>query len=193
MTDAQLAETIPDPGLVDAAQAEAARLRLDIEDAVSARPGLRPWTPDRRTQSGKTIIIKRACNGCGELVGDVTAAELDAGMNGETLPDVRAECIRCLRREVARLRGERPPAPARKPSVVADDHVLYETGDLALALGGSTTSWTAQALRLVAKSDREHREMLRDGIGHLVEAYERWRPWSPAPTAGEFLAELDAR
>jgi hypothetical protein len=56
----------------------------------------RPWTPDRRNEDGsKTVTMKRCCNGCGELVGDVSLVEIDAGIAGLPLPDVRGECSNC--------------------------------------------------------------------------------------------------
>ena len=56
----------------------------------------RPDTPDRINPDGsKTIKMKRACNGCGTLLGDVTEQEMAAGINGRPLPDVRRECRTC--------------------------------------------------------------------------------------------------
>src|SRR5690606_4828127 len=54
----------------------------------------RPWTPDRSEvgEDGRrytVVTMKRACNGCGQQLGDVTVEELDAGGAGEPLPDVR--------------------------------------------------------------------------------------------------------
>ena len=49
-------------------------------------------TADRRRPGGKTITVKRACNGCGKSLGDATSAELDAAMCGSPFPDVRLEC-----------------------------------------------------------------------------------------------------
>lgn len=53
-----------------------------------ANPATRPWTPDTST----TIKMKRACNGCGTRLGDVTDAEMARAINGLPLPDVRREC-----------------------------------------------------------------------------------------------------
>ena len=54
---------------------------------------MRKWTLDEIHADGsRTVRVKRSCNGCGRLVGDVTAAELDAGMCGFPLPDVTDEC-----------------------------------------------------------------------------------------------------
>jgi hypothetical protein len=54
-------------------------------------------TPDRiivndEGRTVTTIKLKRACNGCGELLGDVDNRDIDAHGN---LTDVRAECPTC--------------------------------------------------------------------------------------------------
>jgi hypothetical protein len=54
-------------------------------------------TPDRITVNDEgrnvtTIKLKRACNGCGELLGDVDNRDVDKHGN---LTDVRAECPTC--------------------------------------------------------------------------------------------------
>lgn len=56
----------------------------------------RPWTEDRRSADGSTTItMKRACNGCGQRLGDVTDGEMARAVNGLPLPDVRRECPAC--------------------------------------------------------------------------------------------------
>lgn len=56
----------------------------------------RIWTPDRPNPTGGTVIsVKRACNGCGNLLGDVTDAELERAVAGLRAEDVRAECPTC--------------------------------------------------------------------------------------------------
>lgn len=60
----------------------------------------RAFTPDRQeaTEDGRTrtvVVMKRACNGCGALVGDVTGEEMDRAIAGLPSEDVRAECSRC--------------------------------------------------------------------------------------------------
>lgn len=56
----------------------------------------RPWTPDRRNPEGSTTVtVKRCCNGCGRQLGDASLIELEAGMCGQPLPDVRGECPNC--------------------------------------------------------------------------------------------------
>lgn len=64
-------------------------------------------TPDRTNPDGSTTIkMKRACNGCGERLGDITDEEMTAAINGRPLPDVRRECPNC---------GPTAPAPVCKP------------------------------------------------------------------------------
>lgn len=56
----------------------------------------RPSTPSRKNPNGSTTItMKRCCNGCGNPIGDVTDAEIDASIAGLRLPDVRDECPTC--------------------------------------------------------------------------------------------------
>jgi hypothetical protein len=89
------------------------------------------------------------------------------------------------------------PPPPRRPSAVPDSHPLDGIGDLARALGGDESSWTGQALLLIAKSDPERRKQLAAGIKHLIMAYEIWMTMTDTslrgtPTAGEFLPVYDA-
>lgn len=63
----------------------------------------RPHTPDRREinangRESTVITLKRACNGCGQQLGDASRTEIDAGINGLPLPDVRDECPNCSTR-----------------------------------------------------------------------------------------------
>ena len=71
-----------------------------------AKPAPRPWTPD--SHNG-TIKMKRACNGCGHRLGDVTDQEMARGINGLPLPDVRRECPNC---------GPTAPEPRCLPTTV---------------------------------------------------------------------------
>ncbi|GGU84567.1 hypothetical protein GCM10010275_19530 [Streptomyces litmocidini] len=76
----------------------------------------RPNTPDRINQDGsKTITTKRACNGCGQLLGDINNAEMSAAIGGRPLPDVRRECPSC---------GPTAPAPACVPTTVVAGDML---------------------------------------------------------------------
>lgn len=53
----------------------------------------RTHTPDRINDDGSTTItMKRACNGCGQALGDVDNRDVDVHGN---LTDVRAECAHC--------------------------------------------------------------------------------------------------
>lgn len=58
---------------------------------ATANPAPRPWTPE----TSSTIKMKRACNGCGQRLGDVTDQEMARAINGLPLPDVRKECPTC--------------------------------------------------------------------------------------------------
>ncbi|MEU5900656.1 hypothetical protein [Streptomyces venezuelae] len=72
----------------------------------------RPSTPDRINADGsKTIKMKRACNGCGKHIGDVTDEEMAAAMNGRPLPDVRRECPAC---------GPTAPPPVCMPTQIVE-------------------------------------------------------------------------
>lgn len=54
-------------------------------------PAARPWTPDEvDSETGVTAFtLKRACELCGETVGDCTPEEIWAAQNGTPLPDLR--------------------------------------------------------------------------------------------------------
>lgn len=63
-------------------------------------PPARTSTPDHITihpdgQKTTTITTKRACNGCGQLLGDVTDKEMARAITGQPLPDARTECTNC--------------------------------------------------------------------------------------------------
>lgn len=56
----------------------------------------RPWTPYEETETGGTrLSVKRACNGCGTLLGDVTDIEMNAAVRGQELRGVEHECGLC--------------------------------------------------------------------------------------------------
>lgn len=70
----------------------------------------RTHTPDRTNPDGSTTIkMKRACNGCGRRLGDVTEQEMARGINGLPLPDVRRECPDC---------GPTAPEPKCLPTAI---------------------------------------------------------------------------
>lgn len=64
---------------------------------MTTTPATRPNTPDRiivDDQGHKTtrITLKRACNGCGQHLGDLDGRDVD---NNGNLTDVRTECQHC--------------------------------------------------------------------------------------------------
>ncbi len=88
------------------------------------------------------------------------------------------------------------PALPRRPSVLDDDQPITDLADLARALGGEPSSWTGEALKLIAKSDADHRAYLIAGIGELVNAHAVWMTMtdtsaSGPPPARQYLAVLD--
>jgi hypothetical protein len=75
----------------------------DRERRVPMRLLTRPWTPDERipTEDGRwstRFTVKRACNGCSALLGDVTDEEMEHAIAGLAPPDVRGECPFCSRK-----------------------------------------------------------------------------------------------
>ncbi|MFF7949095.1 hypothetical protein [Streptomyces griseorubiginosus] len=57
-------------------------------------------TPDRKTTNNEgraitTVTVKRACNGCGQYLGDATEAEIWRAVDGLPAEDVRTECEHC--------------------------------------------------------------------------------------------------
>lgn len=81
------------------------------ESAKAAARGSHPWTDDVVNDDGSTTVkVKRACNGCGQLLGDLTDEEVEAAVDGRPLPDVRGECPRCS--GTAQPVAGQPPVPA---------------------------------------------------------------------------------
>ena len=77
----------------DQYKAALALLDREAEQARIAVGRPRPNTPDRKTLHGRSITVKRLCNGCGRNLGDATKAELEAArLSPSQLPDVRSEC-----------------------------------------------------------------------------------------------------
>jgi hypothetical protein len=76
----------------------------------------RPWTESTST----TIVMKRACNGCGQRLGDVTDQEIACGSNRLPLPDVRRECPAC---------APTAPEPACLPVPIDAGDALCLDGD----------------------------------------------------------------
>lgn len=62
----------------------------------------RTWTPPRPTLTGgQRMAVKRACNGCSRLLGDVLDEEIEAAMAGLAPPDVTSECPTCTPKETS--------------------------------------------------------------------------------------------
>ncbi|NEA52348.1 hypothetical protein [Streptomyces sp. SID10815] len=79
----------------------------------------RPNTPDRINPDGsRTIKTKRACNGCGISLGDISDDEWTAAINGRPLPDVRRECPSCA--------PTAPPAACNPMKVFGGDMLCLE-------------------------------------------------------------------
>lgn len=71
------------------------RVTVYITDLTYVPPG-RTWTPRLHIGNDcERIEVKRACNGCGELLGNLTNVEIEDAVDGRPLPDVRGECPAC--------------------------------------------------------------------------------------------------
>lgn len=74
------------------------------------------------------------------------------------------------------------------------EHLVASLADVALLLGGSLDSWTGDFLRLVGKSDPEHRAKLRTACPDHVDLYVWWQ-WHASrdsvPTYGQAIDELE--
>lgn len=80
---------------------------------------------------------------------------------------------------------------AVNPHRMPETDRLYGLHELALFLGGSRDSWTGDFLRLVAKSDPQHRATLHRAFPVHVRAYELWMRLQQ-PTVAELTAALVA-
>lgn len=91
------AGTLPDvPATLAALEGYGRRMLAEVLAAASCRPRTPARTvtlPDGTVRTTK--IVQRACNGCGQLLGDVTDAEMEDAVAGAPLSDVRAECPTC--------------------------------------------------------------------------------------------------
>ncbi|AXN43421.1 hypothetical protein MM1218R_01473 [Mycobacterium marinum] len=103
---------------------------------------MRTFTPTQYPAPGRRIVrVKRACNGCGQLVGDVTEQEINAGMDGLPLPDVRGECDWCATQAgLASVLAEQAEFDAdlaylQGLSSAIVEHVLHATGPLYYSWG----------------------------------------------------------
>lgn len=66
-------------------------------EEVTIMTSLRPNTPVNRAGGETITMLKRACNGCGNALGDATPNEAQLINTGreDALPDVRGECLHC--------------------------------------------------------------------------------------------------
>lgn len=71
------------------------------------------------------------------------------------------------------------------PHGMPDDTPVTTFHDLALFLGGSRDSWTGDLLRLIAKSDPEHRDALREAFPVHVAVWTRWNASAPPQTVAQ--------
>lgn len=62
------------------------RTRPNTPDVITVKPG-----PNGTIRRSRRVTVKRACDGCGQDVGDVTDQELDYAIAGLPLPSVVAE------------------------------------------------------------------------------------------------------
>lgn len=75
-----------------------------------------------------------------------------------------------------------------------DDRQMFGTGDLALFLGGSETSFTGLLIVLMQKADPGNLARLRLAFPRECRAWEAWNAMSPCPTfrqLREGLAEAE--
>jgi hypothetical protein len=83
------------------------------------------------------------------------------------------------------------PDISYQPSAHPGDHLVSTYLDLARWLGGDNTSWTGDFLRLLAKSDPQHREALRRAAPRAVAAWEIWYPAGEELTGDQLAARVD--
>jgi hypothetical protein len=62
---------------------------------LSQLPAGRTWTPRLSDIADVFALVRRLCNGCGRLLGDLTVLDEQARRLGHQLPDVRDECPSC--------------------------------------------------------------------------------------------------
>lgn len=66
-----------------------------VQNVHHTAPTTTEETPEDEGRTWKTVRVQRACNGCGNDLRDVNAAELNAAVAGRPLPDVTGECPTC--------------------------------------------------------------------------------------------------
>lgn len=139
----------------------------------------RPYTLDvELPDGGKRITVKRACNGCGLLLGDVSEAEMERAIDGLPPEDVRHECPMC---SVSDGRGSRTTgssasgdtAPLGITRAPVSEQVRHLNGPMLARLracaadtspnwDGKVTIYPPEARDLVSLIDAALREAGRD-------------------------------
>jgi hypothetical protein len=73
-----------------------------------------------------------------------------------------------------------------------DDLQMWGTGDLAMFLGGSESSFTGLLLMLITKAQAtpENYSRLKSAFPREVRAWETWNAMSPAPTPRQLREAL---
>lgn len=66
-----------------------------VENTGDRMTAIRAFTPNEYRNGRCTLHVKRECNGCGNLIGDVTRQEIEDAVYGRPLADVRDECPWC--------------------------------------------------------------------------------------------------
>jgi hypothetical protein len=180
---------------------------LDIRTDLSTHPwsDLEPATAARGTLT-RIGLLRSGTTGSRASVGMVVQTDDGTTVIAETTWRLLHNAVRLLDagpvgaeeqddgedfRRTMHTAAESTP-PRRGPSALPDDHVLETLGDLALALGGSPSSWTYSALLLIKKSDLERRTWLASAMPDLVAAVTLWEGIQPTLTAGMLLALLPA-
>lgn len=90
------------------------------------------------------------------------------------------------------LEPSHKPLPQRPDRQAVHEWDLWSDPDdisaLCLALGGSVDSWTGDFLRLLGKSDPEHRARLRLAAPGMVAAWQAWQEHADGRGKGVIMA-----
>lgn len=166
---------------------EAARQRTqELPEASTAHTvsPTRPWTPDRKTvnDEGRTITtvkVKRACNGCGTLLGDLIDRDVDQHGN---LTDARTECARC--RPLVELEAQGCRTWQLTPrNITAIDNKVDRDGHYAKGYfewDADNTKTVCVGLRIGTGDTRQPRVVARYG-DHLIRHLDGTWAVHPAP------------
>jgi len=120
---------------------------------------MRTFTPTEYRSGGRTLHVKRACNGCGELIGDVTDQEINDAIDGAPLTDVRDECDWCstkaaladVMREQADFDADLAYLQGLSNAII--EHVLPATGHLYYPCGTSVAEQMLDEISLTKLRD----------------------------------------